>query len=252
MSLVLFMKISVAIPTYNSSKYLWKAIKPFIHNDFIGEIIINDDNSSLTEFGNILNIISNINSSKIKVYKNKVNQRAFVNKYFSISKCSYDWVYLLDSDNSIDDSVISTMETLNYSDGSICFCPEKLFLTNGKLIEFNYTKKLIDLNSTKKYIKNNAPNINWFLNNGNFLVNKNNYLSSQKLYFRDSIKDDFLNPNGCDVLLFSYYWFLKNFKYKIVKNFYHYHTIREDSYFMEDLNGNMEISYKYLDKICSI
>jgi glycosyltransferase involved in cell wall biosynthesis len=243
------MKISVAIPTYNSSKYLWKCIKPFINNDFIGEIIINDDSSNISEFGNICNIISNINSDKIKIYRNKSNQRAFVNKYFSVSKCSYDWVYLLDSDNFIDENTIDIFKSIDYSNDSICFCPKKLYLTNGKEIIFDYMHELIDLSITKDYINSNIPNINWFLNNGNFLVNKNNYIKSQKLYFKDSLNKDFINPNGCDVLLFSYYWFMNSFKYKIVDNFYYHHTIRDESYFMEDLDGNMGISYQYLNKI---
>ena len=43
-------KVSVAIPTFNSSKYILQCVKPILSSKFIDEIIISDDFSSLTEF----------------------------------------------------------------------------------------------------------------------------------------------------------------------------------------------------------
>jgi glycosyltransferase involved in cell wall biosynthesis len=46
-----------------------------------------------------LSLIKKLNTNKIKVFRNKTNQGAFRNKYETVSKCSNEWIYLLDSDN---------------------------------------------------------------------------------------------------------------------------------------------------------
>ena len=48
-------KFSVAIPTYNSSKYLKECIYGFKNSKFIDEIIIGDDCSGIEELKNINN-----------------------------------------------------------------------------------------------------------------------------------------------------------------------------------------------------
>ena len=191
------MTISLAIPTYNSSKYFWDCIKPAIHDDFIGEIVIHDDHSSQSEYINILEISSRLNTDKIKVFRGEKNQKAFVNKYLTVSKCSCDWVYLFDSDNWFDKSISNIVKNLDYSKTDTCFMESKLLVTTGQVVEYNYDK-VIDLDKTKEYINEEIPYFDWFLNNGNFIVNKEQYLSSQKRFFEDP-----WYHGTADVLLFS-------------------------------------------------
>ena len=61
--------ISVAIPTYNSSKYLDDCLKRFVGLNIVNEIIIQDDNSSEKEIKNIKDILKNINSKNKLTYK---------------------------------------------------------------------------------------------------------------------------------------------------------------------------------------
>ena len=72
--------ISVAIPTYNSSKYLDDCLKRFVGLNIVNEIIIQDDNSSEKEIKNIKDILKNINSKKISLHINSENKGAFFNK----------------------------------------------------------------------------------------------------------------------------------------------------------------------------
>ena len=92
--------LSIAIPTYNSSKYLASCISSVINFKVVDEIVVHDDNSDELEFKKIKKIIDKyVDKINIKLYKNKKNYGAFINKYENIRKCSNDFVYQLDSDN---------------------------------------------------------------------------------------------------------------------------------------------------------
>lgn len=236
--------ISLAITTYNRSKYFWDCVKNIINCDFIGEIVISDDHSCENDYNNLLEISSRFTKDKIKIYRNSNNKGAFVNKYIAVSKCSFDWVYLFDSDNWIDRKITNIIENLDYLKKDTCYVEEKLYATDGNLVKFNYDDKVIDLNIAKKYINNNVRNFDWFLNNGNFIINKQSYLNSQKKFF-----DDDIYHGTVDVLLFSYYWFMSGNKYEIVDGLYHHHRIHEDSYFMKNFEENMQLVREYYNKI---
>ena len=95
-------KFSVAIPTYNSSKYLKECIYGFKNSKFIDEIIIGDDCSGIEELKNIKKIIKQANkffNFQIKLIENSQNLGAFKNKYRLIESSRNEWIYQIDSDN---------------------------------------------------------------------------------------------------------------------------------------------------------
>lgn len=239
--------ISLAIPTYNRSRFLWDSIRTAINSDFIGEIIIHDDCSNHNEYGNIFEIVSKIKNEKIKIFRNNENKGAFINKYLTVTKCSFDWIYLFDSDNWFDENIIDVISKIDYSKCDTCYVEEKLFATDGNIVNFNYQDKIIDLEIAKKYIQNRVNYFDWFLNNGNFIINKKTYLDSQKIFF-----DQKLYHGTIDVFLFSYYWFMSNNKYEIVEGLYHHHRIHEKSYFMENFEENMRLVEEYYNKILNL
>ena len=55
-------KISLAIPEYNTSQYFEDCIKYALDDDFIDEIVVNDDRSSDSHFENLVSIINKIDS----------------------------------------------------------------------------------------------------------------------------------------------------------------------------------------------
>lgn len=238
------MNISLGIPTYNSSKYLWDCIKPAINCDFIGEIVIQDDGSNQTEYQNIYKIVDSLKTDKIKIFRSNKNQKAFVNKYLTVEKCNYDWVYLFDSDNWFDESMFDVIKNLDFSKEDTCFIGQKLIMSDGNKIEYNYEDKIFNLDTIKKYIESSMHNLSWFLNSGNFIVNRKEYLRTQKKFFKK-------HPYhaNVDVLLFSFYWLTSGNKYEIIDNWYHYHRIRPGNYFME--NGGYE-NIEFIQSIFNI
>ena len=95
--------ISVAIPTYKSSKYLNRLLEKIEKINLVNEIIISNDFSDDSEEKN-LEVITNKfvkrNPNKNLVFlKNKNRLGPFVNKYKAISQCRNEIVYQIDSDN---------------------------------------------------------------------------------------------------------------------------------------------------------
>jgi glycosyltransferase involved in cell wall biosynthesis len=58
--------ITLAIPFYNTSQYFTECIKYAIDDDFVSEIVVNDDGSNEHHLQNLNEIINTLNSSKIK------------------------------------------------------------------------------------------------------------------------------------------------------------------------------------------
>jgi glycosyltransferase involved in cell wall biosynthesis len=100
-------QISLAIPYYNNSQYIMDALRVAITDNRVSEIIICDDDSK--DISKLTQLLIQINSNKIKMYKNSKNLGCYLNKIESISKCTNEWAILLDSDNVIESDYIDTL-----------------------------------------------------------------------------------------------------------------------------------------------
>ena len=234
--------ITVAIPFFNTIQYLESILEPLINSPYIDEIIINDDGS---DYG------IDINHPKVKIFYNEKNVGAFRNKYLSISRSSNEWVYLLDSDNILPESSIEVVNKIKNLNPNIYYSPIQLNLRDdgldssldGKKVIYNFPEKLIDLDLAKKYFNENNTNkhtlnsdilldynsgrvIEWFLNTGNFFVNRNTYLKTMKFIF-----DDFSYKHiEADAVVFTAHWLMKGNKIEIVDNLCYTHRVRKQSY----------------------
>ena len=74
--------ISLAIPFYNTSRYFLDCIKYALEDDFVSEIVVNDDCSRQEEYDNLLLLVGG--NKKIKIYRNESNLGAFRNKYIAV------------------------------------------------------------------------------------------------------------------------------------------------------------------------
>ncbi len=241
------MKISLAIPTYNSSEYFWDCIKSAISTDFIDEIVINDDSSNSNHLCNLYEIVSRIDNGKIKIFKNEQNLKAFKNKYLAVSNCKHDWVYLLDSDNYFDEKLVKIFMNVEY-DPKVCYCPQRLLISDGRIVEYNYFDEYIDIDIIRRYIFEGKYYLDWFLNTGNFLVNKEEYLKTQNSFF----ENEEYHANN-DVVIFTYYWLTGGNKYKILDGFEYYHRIRPGNYYKEcPEDDNMDILVNYAKKMIGV
>ena len=233
--------ITVAIPFFNTIQYLESILEPLINSSYVNEIIINDDGSDYQ---------IEVDHPKVKIFFNDKNVGAFRNKYLSVSKSSNEWVYLLDSDNILPESSIEVVNKIKNLNPNIYYSPIQLNLRDdgldssldGKKVIYNFPKKLIDLDLAKKYLNENNTNthalnsdilldynsasIRWFLNTGNFLVNKNTYLETMKFIF-DDLTYQYLEA---DAMAFTAHWLMKGKRIEIVDNLCYTHRVRKQSY----------------------
>ena len=92
--------LSVAIPTYNSSKYLLSSINSVKNYEFVNEIIVHDDFSKEKDYENILKIKENLkNEIDIKVFRNKENLGAGQSRNNAIDFCKGEFIAFCDCDD---------------------------------------------------------------------------------------------------------------------------------------------------------
>ena len=220
--------ISVAIPHYNNARYMPDTLRHIIDDKRINEIVICDDVSK--DLDALENYLISINSSKIKLYKNPKNLGSYLNKLESISKCSNDWVLILDSDNFINNDTINILYNLKEWNKNIIYTPSwaKTFPGNASphLDYRNMNNLLID----KKYSlqKFNEQKFQCLMNNCNYFLPKINYLNCmnkyKNLYSRELI-------SGLDSLLLYCSWINENNTIFIVENFIYNHRLHNLSFY---------------------
>jgi glycosyltransferase involved in cell wall biosynthesis len=96
------LKLTIGIPTYNSSKYLESCISSVINLRCLDELIISDDCSEKNELEQIKKIVGSFEkkiNKEIKVFTNHRNLGAYENKLNLISNSKNSNIYVLDSDN---------------------------------------------------------------------------------------------------------------------------------------------------------
>lgn len=111
-------KISVIIPTYNSSRYIQKAIKSVIRQTYLNwEIIIIDGGSS----DNTLNLIKRFGLNKIKVFFYSKKKGLAASRYYGICKSSGNYIAFLDSDDFWDkNKLLYQIKRINLKNKFVC------------------------------------------------------------------------------------------------------------------------------------
>ena len=155
-------KISVAIPTYYSSKLIEDTINPLLNNKIIDEIVVTDDSEDKNEFNELSRKINNLveNSSvKIKISKNSKKLGGFKNKYHSVSKTSNDFVYQIDSDNIPSYRSLQFIEKSpeNIFDKDLLYLPSRIYLFKSQNMK-PFISQEVELYLQKK-IKESLPSI---------------------------------------------------------------------------------------------
>ena len=89
-------------------------------------------------------------------------------------------------------------------------------------------------------------NINWVLNSGNFIVDRNIYLEVMEPIFIDEFRPPL------DAVAISYYWLESEKKIKTLKDLKHFHRKRNDSVSFTENNGSYESLQDYRQKILNL
>ena len=137
------MKISIAIPTYNSSRYLSDNLGNLINVNSISEIVVRDDKSSSDEEKKIQEIIKNFQKKidcEIKFFSNDKNIGAFRNKLNVVSDCKNEYIYQIDSDNVCRNNFDKFFK--NFMNSNLE--SEKLYIPS-KIYQFRKYKKFIKI-----------------------------------------------------------------------------------------------------------
>jgi glycosyltransferase involved in cell wall biosynthesis len=214
--------ITVAIPYYNSEKYLEQALELPLSSDFVSEIIIHDDCSE--------NEIESTHP-KIKIYRNQTNLGAFKNKYLAVSKASNDWVYLLDSDNYFFENSLEVVKNIKPQRGSY-YSPSQIHLVddgldqslNGKIVKYDFGQ--VDGSRARDILKSGSGEFEWLINTGNFFVNRDDYVSSMQTIINDPTYPYF----EADAIVFTYNWLKKGNIIEVVGDLWYNHRLRSNSY----------------------
>lgn len=224
-------QITLAIPFYNTSQYFLDCIKYSLEDDFVSEIVVNDDCSSEEHYTNLLEIITSLNEEKIKLFKNATNLGAFRNKYQTVSNCTNDWVYLLDSDNYPFEDTYGTIKGIKDIDENICYSPTHLYCKKENqeeyenISDYNFGYEFIGVEESKFLLNSNRQWFDWFINSGNYIVNKNTYLKFLEQPYLD-LNTGFLEA---DTAATFYFWLKNGGKFKVVEGLRHNHRLRIDS-----------------------
>ena len=244
--------ISLAIPFYNTSKYFLDCIKYAVDDEFVSEIVVNDDCSRQEEYDNLLLLVDG--KDKIKVYRNDHNLGAFRNKYIAVKNCTNDWVYLLDSDNHPFEETYEVIRTIPDDRPDICFSPRQLFCKNDASVDYenisDYSFKydIIGIEETKDAIFKQTKWFDWFINSGNYVINRKMYLDSLKQPFEDE-STPLLHADTAAVY---YFWLKNNGEFYVVNDLRHNHRLRSESYWNACGTNSMQSVNYYKDKMVNL
>lgn len=225
--------ITLAIPFYNTSKYFLDCIRYSLDDNFIFEIVVNDDFSTDGEYSNLLRIVEQLNSDKIKVFRNDENVGAFRNKYLTVQKSTCEWIYMLDSDNYPFENTYEVIKYISTKDKNICYSPSKLYCKSDNkndyenISDYNTFKyELIGIEESKDAIIKRTKWFDWFINSGNYFFNKETYLKNLKEPFENFSQYKLY----ADTAAAFYFWLRGGGNFKVVENLHHHHRLRLDSY----------------------
>lgn len=279
-------KISVGIPTFNSSNYLEECLRSLIKQKTIDEILISDDCSKDIELFKIEEIVGKYNKKlPITIYKNPKNQGAFVNKLNLIHASKNKYIYILDSDNIAGRNLDKIVKKYIFTESSnnILFQPNTMFQfwdypKLSKLLSFFKKSYIVNFFDNDTLLNIDTVKNHLFLNSGEYDLSelKPGIKVPKKLIFNEDILKDkwifwvlncgnfIVNKNAMikiaeqglkferslrsiDAVVFSYLWLINGNIIKIPKKFYHHHRKRENSVSYIEKNDSI-IALKYFIK----
>jgi hypothetical protein len=222
---IMLPKISLCIPTYNRfHTFLLDNIRLYLTNPYIDEIIISDENGE-----DIKNFpIYFPNEEKIKLFQNDRILGAFLNKSKAVSFAKNEWVCLMDSDNFAPQSYFEAWFEyikINGLNSKVVYMPIKT-IPQPNHGGFDYTEfKNIKLNKTN-ISYDTIDTLSCMLNTGNYIINKYNYLESNKYY-----TELHTMCGAQDVFFKAALLLLYNTTFVLVNNMMYAHIVHDGSYF---------------------
>jgi len=212
-------RISVAITHYERPEILAVALKNIFKDERVSEIVILDDGSSLSS---VSYCIKNLKDFKVKVkfFRRAENLGPFATKIQACSLCSNAWCILLDSDNTIFDSYLDAIFSLETWDQETIYCPGFAFPNFDFRV---YGDSLFDFNDICNLQKTtDASRFNPFINDCNYFLNVKEFTEVLEPYIK-------IKPQAADTILLNYLWLSDGKKLRVLPNASYYHRVHPKS-----------------------
>lgn len=220
-------KISLCIPTYKRFLFLVESLPKYLKNKYIDEIVICDEDGEDYElidtyFGN---------EPRIKLYKNQEILGPFLNKEKCVNLSNNDWVCIIDSDNYASESYFESWLNFikeNHINPKNIYCPSFTLPSGNFDFRFMINRE-VTIKNAKTYW--NIHNFGSFLNVGNYIVNKDEFLSVKNIiYSKDCLVDVLYRnvlmlQNGCKLIA--------------VPEMSYIHTRHNGSFYLNNMNNKL-------------
>ncbi|RCJ40835.1 hypothetical protein A6770_37310 [Nostoc minutum NIES-26] len=222
-------KISIAITHYERPELVVVTLKNIFRDERVSEIVILDDGSSLTS---VFECIANLKDfkAKVKLFRRKENLGMLATKIQACSLCSNPWCILLDSDNTIFNSYLNAIFSLETWDKNIIYCPGYAFpnydFRSYGNTEFDF-EKICNFQNKNKILNNFI--FSCFISGGNYFLNVKAFTNILNPYIKFKLY-------AADQIFANYIWLSNGNKLKLLPSASYYHRVHSNSTWI--LNSN--------------
>jgi len=225
------MKISICVPTWNRFEHTINCFSRILDDERVGEVIINDDNSTDGSYEKLREFYRN--EPKVKIYQNVMRYKVHGNKYWSISLAKNEWCILFDSDNTIDKSYLDKIYQKGWN-------ADTIYQPSFARPHFDYRSlcNIYNKNNIKEHIDKKM--FDCMLNTQNFFVNRAEYLKTWQ-------NDD--NIAGADSIFFNYLWLAKGNNIEVVNGLEYDHLVHDGSFYVSVAKESEPKSLNLIQKI---
>jgi len=217
---------SLCIPTIDRfDTFLKVNLQKYVTFDLVDEILVCDENGN--DYLKIMETFPNeIQSGKLKVYKNESVLGPFLNKHKVCGLASNEWIVCIDSDNFADYDYFEVAKKYIHS----------LDPTSWKLSVVSpcFARPKFDYRHlTGLYTKKNMFNDNCLINTGNYIVNK--YLINNIDLSKET--NNIKMSSACDVVFFNTILFEQfDLQFHIVHGLEYSHVVHNGSVYLTTCN----------------
>jgi glycosyltransferase involved in cell wall biosynthesis len=190
----------------------------------IDEIVIVDDFSDMDKFNELYRLIyygdykakhKDLDSWKIKLFRNEENLGMSRNKLEAISKAKNEWCILFDSDNIVYPEYLNSLKDEFFTNKKIIFHPE---FAEPEHSYKKYIGQVIAKHNAKNYL--HQREFKCLLNTGNYIVNRDEYLRVYK--YDPSVRES-------DAIYFNTLWLEAGNGFFVVPGMVYHHRKHKDS-----------------------
>jgi len=213
----------------------------------IDEIVIVDDASDMDKYNELYRLIyygdykekyKDLDSWKIKLFRNEENLGMSRNKREAVSKAKNEWVALIDSDNELYQAYLDAIAKENLNP-LIIYCPEKAEPDHDFTTLPN---RVIDKQNAKDFLRQVEFRV--FLNTSNYVVNRDEYLKVYK--YNPDIQE-------ADTIWMNTQWLKAGNAFYIVPSMRYHHRKWDGSGWLNgDRNKNMKDANNLEKEIASM